>query len=112
MRPVFTEDEDRIFKLELDKALKQKEIFLQMKIKENSKFLEDVTQEMTKLMVDLKEDFGDFGEEAMEEGINWTKMMKNYVNKKLANSFQNKIPDWIKKMHDLFLESQPVKPKV
>lgn len=39
-------------------------------------------------------------------------MMKGYINKKLANSFQNKMPSWIKKMHDMFLDKQPVKPKV
>jgi hypothetical protein len=48
----------------------------------------------------------------MEEGVNWTKMMKHFVNKKLATSFQGKIPDWIKKMFEMFLEAQPVKPKV
>ena len=67
---------------------------------------------MTKFMVDFRADFGDWEEQPVEESINWTKMMKSYVNKKLANSFQNKIPDWIKKMHELFLDSQPVKPKV
>jgi hypothetical protein len=40
-----------IFKAELDKVLKQKEIFLQMKIKENNGFLEKVTNEMTNFML-------------------------------------------------------------
>ena len=79
-----------------------------MKIKENSHFLEKVTNEMTKFMIDFRADFGDWEEQPVEESINWTKMMKSYVNKKLASSFQNKIPDWIKKMHELFLDSQPV----
>ena len=79
-----------------------------MKIKENSIFLEKVTNEMTKFMVDFK---GEFGEEQkpLEEEINWTKMMKQQINKKFAHSFENKIPDWIKKMYQLFIDSQPVK---
>jgi len=44
--------------------------------------------------------------------LNWGKMMKGYVNKKLTNSFQNKIPSWIKKMHEMFIDKQPVKPKI
>lgn len=39
-------------------------------------------------------------------------MMKNYVNKKLSSSFQEKLPTWIKKMHGMFVENQPKKPKI
>ncbi len=38
-------------------------------------------------------------------------MMKGYINKKLTNSFNTKIPNWIKKMHGLFVGHQPTKPK-
>lgn len=38
--------------------------------------------------------------------------MRHFVNKKLATSFQGKMPDWIKKMFEMFIESQPVKPKI
>lgn len=38
--------------------------------------------------------------------------MKLIINKKLANSFHSKLPSWIKKMHDLFVDHLPVKPKI
>ncbi len=37
--------------------------------------------------------------------------MKSYINKKLTNSFNTKIPNWIKKMHELFVDKQITKPK-
>jgi hypothetical protein len=39
-------------------------------------------------------------------------MMKSYINKKLTNAFNSKIPSWIKKMHDTFADRQPKKPKI
>jgi hypothetical protein len=38
-------------------------------------------------------------------------MMKGYINKKLTNSFNSKIPSWIKKMKDIFCDRQTAKPK-
>lgn len=38
--------------------------------------------------------------------------MKSYINKKLHNTFDNKMPKWIKKMHEVFLDNQPVKQKI
>lgn len=38
--------------------------------------------------------------------------MKGLINKKLTNSFNTKIPSWIKKMRDLFVDRQQTsKPK-
>lgn len=73
------------------------------KIKETGLFLEKVTSEMSRLMIDFRDQFADRHEEPIEDGVNWTKMMKHFVNKKLATSFQGKIPDWIKKMFEMFL---------
>lgn len=63
-------------------------------------------------MVSFRRDFAEWGGQKIEEeNENWGKMMKTYINKKLTNSFNTKIPNWIKKMHDLFVDHQPTKIK-
>lgn len=63
-------------------------------------------------MLEFRSDFGEWQPQPAEEGVNWPKMMKNYVNQKLTHSFEGKIPNWIKKMHEVFIENQPKQPKV
>ena len=63
-------------------------------------------------MLDFKKEFGEWEVKPIKEGANWTQLMKNYVGEKLTGSFGEKMPVWIKKMHDVFIENQPKKPKI
>ena len=63
-------------------------------------------------MVSFRDEFSTWEHNNVQENLNWAESMKRYLNKKLTNSFQDKIPKWIKKMHEHFVLSQPVKPKI
>lgn len=88
---------------------------LQTTIHESNIFLETVEEEMAEFMVSFRRDFAEWGggQQVEVENENWGKMMKGLINKKLTNSFNNKIPSWIKKMRDLFVDhhQQASKPK-